>query len=152
VQEIQQANCLPGTLIVAGKPLYLPSSPVRPSTNTPPPSSTTEIPPPEPPVDEPTAPPPGDPRVQVIPFKGTIPTEYTFQIKDFDPGEIVTVEIILNASDFPIIDTFSITVDSDGNLDAPWTSQLGNPIGSYFVKLTGGNGVNSAVGELEIIE
>ncbi len=148
VQEIQKANCLLGTLILAGKPLYLPSIPVCPPTNTPPPPFIP-TPTPVPPVEEPTAPPPGDPRVSVLPGTGPIPTIYTFEIRDFDPGEIVTIDV-WSIDEASGVANFQVIMDGNGNLDAQWTSQIGDPTGGYFVYVTGGNGVNTAAGEFEV--
>lgn len=163
VAQIQAANCLSDDIIYTGQPLYLPSMPISTATNTtqPPvtPSSTTvtvepttpvtSIPTDTPTIANPTAPPPDDPKISVIPGTGPIPTTYKFEIRNFDPGEVVEV-IVWSIDESKSVATFAVTMDTNGDFDTSWTSQPGNPIGSYFVYATGGNGDNQDFGELAV--
>lgn len=163
VAQVQAANCLSADIIYIGQPLYLPAMPTATVTNTSQPSPTpsftsTTVEPTTPPtakptetptIVNPTAPPPSDPKISVIPGTGPIPTTYTFEIRDFDPGEVVEIIVWSNGASESVA-TFEVIMDGNGDFDAAWTSQPGNPIGSYFVFATGGNGVNQDYGEFAV--
>jgi hypothetical protein len=149
------------------QPLTLPpdtpsSPPPGQSPNIQAPSSTsqsTEVPtaaPPQAPADSPTitpdigtASPPGDPRIEVIPKIGPIPTTYTLKIENFDQGEHVTIQIISKKTS-GIVDSFVVIVDGKGALVNYWTSKADYDIGGYYVKAIGANYGKYALGELDI--
>lgn len=129
VGQIQQANCMNDTLIYVGQPLYLPFIPLPTPTAVIPPSLT---PSPSATVVRPTAPPTGDPRIDVDPGSGPAGTTFTFRVRDFDPSEVITVEI--ESSDDVVVDSFSVTVDAEGNLDVEWESPSDLAVGFYTVR------------------
>jgi hypothetical protein len=140
VFAIQQANCREptNTIIYSRKTvLYLPFIPPPLFTDT---------------VAKPTAPPPGPPFVDVLPDAGPIPTTYTFMIKNFDAHEVVNIVLTTTDDLLTSVDSFQETMDKDGQYDAHWTSQPIHPEGSYFVVITGTNGIEKkqVIGEFEV--
>ncbi len=138
VEEIQKANCITGTIIYNGQPLYLPFIPVYV-----PPAST---------VVPPTAPPPGDPRIDVDPGSGTAGTTFTLKIKDFDAFAVITVKIEPSGG-VPIvpIPPFNITMDATGNLDYEWVSRVDLAIGFYVVRPYRPDGTQGKSGTFVIV-
>ena len=118
-QQIQSANCLTSTMILAGQVLLLPYIPA-------PPVGITEV------VEPPDAPPPGNPRLEVVPGSGPAGTTFIFKIRDFDPFAIITVKI--ESSKRILISSFPITMDAKGNFDVAWVSPSGLAIGLYSVR------------------
>ena len=117
---------------------------------------TPTSPPPQAPVDNPTitpdigtASPPGDPRIEVVPKIGPIPTTHTLKIENFDQGEQVTIQVISKTTRV-IIDSFVVIVDGKGGLVTYWTSKADYAMGGYFVKAIGANHGKFAIGELDI--
>lgn len=135
VEEIQKANCITGTIIYNGQPLFLPFVPVYV-----PPAST---------VVPPTAPPPGDPRIDVDPGSGTAGSTFTLQIKDFDAFAVISVKI--ETSDGILITTFNITMDAKGNLDNEWVSPVDLEIGFYVVRPYRPDGTQGKSGTFVIV-
>jgi len=132
----------------------LPNNPSSPPPTIPP-NNPTSVPPGQPPSnptitpDIGTASPPGDPRIEVVPKIGPIPTTYTFKIENFDPGEQVTIQIISKTT-FGIINSFVVIMDGNGGLVAQWTSKPDYAIGGYYVKAIGANHGKFAIGEFDI--
>lgn len=136
VEEIQKANCITGTIIYNGQPLYLPFIPVYV------PPASTAVPP--------TAPPPGDPRIEVDPGTGTAGKTFTFKIRDFHPFDVVTV--IVKTSAGVEVYRSSVTMDISGNFDYPWASPAGLAPGPYVVWPFGLDGNPGKSGSFLVIQ
>jgi len=167
VDELKQANCLSGDLIIAGQTLRLPfippSSPAatmapafsptveRPDAITPTaelPSAviptveqlptTIASPTVEQPVEKPIAPGPGNPTLLIEPFSGPVGTRYTITLSNFAPDDTVTIELFL-LSDSTLILTGTASVDDQGNGSFEFVSRPEHPTGMYAVRATGNN-------------
>lgn len=128
VEEIQRANCLAGTMIFAGQPLYLPFVPPPPVV-----AIATALPP------IPATPPPpgpGDPTIAVNPESGPPGTTFAFQLDHFKSNEHITVRIV-SASTFAIVYQSDLMVDTLGYLLVLYPSPLDAAVGAYAVNIIG---------------
>ena len=104
-QRIQTANCLVGTLIFAGQPLFLPFIPQPPVV--PNPSNAGSISP----TPKPSG--PGNPTVTITPKLGPPGAIFKLSITNFLPNENVSV-VIENAESGDRVVTLVITTNQDG--------------------------------------
>jgi LysM repeat protein len=133
-RQIQTANCLSGTVIFAGQPLYLPFIPAptvaysfQPDTNQVSPT------PPSPPMS-PTPPPPGpgNPKLIITPKFGPPGTEFGVAIEGFPAGKTIVLKIIqADSVDGKVIAEATLVADANGKATA--TLAYFTALGSYIV-------------------
>lgn len=139
-QQIQTANCLTGTTILAGQTLYLP---FVPATTKPPdvgagPTIVVEtIPPPG----------PGDPTVIMVPTAGPPATKFKILITDFDANEAITIRVFY-APSLAIVFEKSAVVNGDGDLIEYFPATANAEVGNYTVDVSGVT--SAATGSFEI--
>ncbi len=160
VAEIQQANCLEGTLIFAGQLLVLVRVPIpAPTLNSSPveepepvtPSAPTPTPTATPDVEFPDAPGPGNPQLSITPFSGSYGVTHTIEITEFKPNESVTVTIYPLGESTNIIFSTTLAVDAEGNGVVLFTSNETMTVGVYTIQAIGNTG-SEADGNLQITE
>ncbi|MBP7688140.1 MAG: LysM peptidoglycan-binding domain-containing protein [Thermoflexales bacterium] len=128
VEEIQRANCLAGTMIFSGQPLYLPFVPPPPVV------AIVTAPPPIPATPPPPG--PGDPTIAVNPESGPPGTTFVFQLDHFKSNEHITVRIVA-ASTFAVVYQSDLMVDTLGYLLVLYPSPLDVAVGAYAVNIIG---------------
>lgn len=171
VPEIQQANCLQGSLIFAGKMLYLPaaiynaqpdiitiSETPKPPPATSLPTNTIEIPQPPPATALPTTtvepPPPvgpGDPTLHITPYSGPIGTLYTIILTEFASDDPITLSFY-HFDTQQLILTQTVVVSYEGNGVAEFVSQADYPTGLYSVEASGPRSGNPVYGSFQVGE
>ena len=104
VSQIQLANCLPGDLILAGQPLWLPFIP-------PPPAVQVNTGSAEPP-------PPGDPKIEFTPLIAAAGQIIQFTLTEFEAQEQVTI-MLINV-ETTAVTTIITTVDEEGDRTLPF--------------------------------
>ena len=165
VDELMAVNCLTSDRILAGQPLYLPKEPnfptvtsEKPDPVTPSPSPfptdtpwPTETPSPTATTEQGPAPGPGDPRLEILPFSGSIPTQYTATLEEYKPNQTVTIEIYFNQTGALVL-TGTVIVDDGGNGVFIFSSEEGDQPGLYTLFATGEGGFPYLFGEFQIGE
>ena len=162
------ANCLTNDRILAGQILYLRSLPgIQTTSTSPTPEQGTAVPPtisptpeqgtavtplpPTPTLEEGPATGPGDPRLEISPFSGSIPTQYTATLEEYNPNQTVTIEIYFNQTGALVL-AGSVIVDDDGNGIFIFSSEEVDPPGLYTLFATGEGGSPRLFGEFQIGE
>jgi LysM repeat protein len=153
VTEIQLANCLSDSLILAGKDLYLPAAIFSQRTGTPTPSATqeppgtTELPPETTATSTPTATPtwtveppdvpgPGNPYLTIDPLSGPPGTTFTILVDEFKPHEELIL-VITFVDEHTIVYQETATVDDQGNVTLYYVSQADTKPGNYLAEAFG---------------
>lgn len=140
-QQIQTANCLAGTTILAGQVLYLPFIPASV-----PQPGTTNINFPTITIETPPAPNPGDPNLEVVPKQGVAGTAFVLQLDTFASGETVTI-VIKTAGTFQEVYRTTVQMSSLGNALVTYQSPVNAERTIYLVEALG---AKSASGEFTI--
>jgi hypothetical protein len=145
-QRIQTANCLTGTLIVAGQVLYLPFVPApQAGTNVPSPGGNS------PSIRTPKVGLPGDHIVNISPSAGPPGTEFTLSVDQYSSNEKVIITIIPVNSNLPVLEQ-TLYTDDDGNLTWYFKSPVNMPVGAYKVYEDGMQSGAAGKGDFSITE